>query len=54
MNQMLCFLKKLFSPEFDEMKAFNYLPMKVILSIVDKFLLSSIRARNVELNIQKS
>ena len=49
-------LKKLFSPEFrnrlDEIIQFNYLPMKVILSIVDKFLTklqAQLDARNVEL-----
>jgi ATP-dependent Clp protease ATP-binding subunit ClpA len=49
-------LKKLFSPEFrnrlDEIIQFNYLPMQVILSIVDKFLTklqAQLDARNVEL-----
>ena len=53
-------LKKLFSPEFrnrlDEIIQFNYLPMKVILSIVDKFLTklqAQLDARNVELIYSK-
>ena len=53
-------LKKLFSPEFrnrlDEIIQFNYLPMEVILSIVDKFLTklqAQLDARNVELIYSK-
>ena len=53
-------LKKLFSPEFrnrlDETIQFNYLPVKVILSIVDKFLTklqAQLDARNVELIYSK-
>ena len=53
-------LKKLFSPEFrnrlDEIIQFNYLPIKVILSIVDKFLTklqAQLDARNVELIYSK-
>ena len=55
-SDALLSLKKLFSPEFrnrlDEIIQFNYLPMKVILSIVDKFLTklqAQLDARNVEL-----
>ena len=54
-SDALLSLKKLFSPEFrnrlDEIIQFNYLPMKVILSIVDKFLTklqAQLDARNVE------
>ena len=49
-------LKKLFSPEFrnrlDEIIQFNYLPKKVILSIVDKFLVklqAQLDERGIEL-----
>jgi ATP-dependent Clp protease ATP-binding subunit ClpA len=54
-------LKKLFSPEFrnrlDEIIQFNYLPIEVILSIVDKFLTklqAQLDARNVELIYSKN
>ena len=59
-SDALLSLKKLFSPEFrnrlDEIIQFNYLPMKVILSIVDKFLTklqAQLDARNVELIYSK-
>jgi len=59
-SDALMSLKKLFSPEFrnrlDETIQFNYLPMKVILSIVDKFLTklqAQLDARNVELIYSK-
>jgi ATP-dependent Clp protease ATP-binding subunit ClpA len=59
-SDVLLTLKKLFSPEFrnrlDEIIQFNYLPMKVILSIVDKFLTklqAQLDARNVELIYSK-
>ena len=59
-SDALLSLKKLFSPEFrnrlDEIIQFNYLPMKVILSIVDKFLTklqAQLDARNVELVYSK-
>ena len=59
-SDALLSLKKLFSPEFrnrlDETIQFNYLPMKVILSIVDKFLTklqAQLDARNVELIYSK-
>jgi ATP-dependent Clp protease ATP-binding subunit ClpA len=59
-SDALLSLKKLFSPEFrnrlDEIIQFNYLPLKVILSIVDKFLTklqAQLDARNVELIYSK-
>ena len=59
-SDALLSLKKLFSPEFrnrlDEIIQFNYLPIKVILSIVDKFLTklqAQLDARNVELIYSK-
>ncbi len=59
-SDALLSLKKLFSPEFrnrlDEIIQFNYLPMKVILAIVDKFLTklqAQLDARNVELIYSK-
>ena len=59
-SDALLSLKKLFSPEFrnrlDEIIQFNYLPMEVILSIVDKFLTklqAQLDARNVELIYSK-
>ena len=59
-SDALLSLKKLFSPEFrnrlDEIIQFNYLPMKVILSVVDKFLTklqAQLDARNVELIYSK-
>ena len=59
-SDALLSLKKLFSPEFrnrlDEIIQFNYLPMKVILSIVDKFLTklqAQLDDRNVELIYSK-
>ena len=59
-SDALLTLKKLFSPEFrnrlDEIIQFNYLPLKVILSIVDKFLTklqAQLDARNVELIYSK-
>ena len=59
-SDALLSLKKLFSPEFrnrlDEIIQFNYLPMKVILSIVDKFLTklqAQLDTRNVELIYSK-
>ena len=59
-SDALLSLKKLFTPEFrnrlDEIIQFNYLPMKVILSIVDKFLTklqAQLDARNVELIYSK-
>ena len=55
-SDALLSLKKLFSPEFrnrlDEIIQFNYLPIKVILSIVDKFLTklqAQLDKRNVEI-----
>ena len=54
-SDALLSLKKLFSPEFrnrlDEIIQFNYLPIKVILSIVDKSLLSSKRSLMQEMLI---
>ena len=59
-SDALLSLKKLFSPEFrnrlDEIIQFNYLPLKVILSIVDKFLTklqAQLDTRNVELIYSK-
>ena len=59
-SDALLSLKKLFSPEFrnrlDEIIQFNYLPIEVILSIVDKFLTklqAQLDARNVELIYSK-
>ena len=59
-SDALLSLKKLFSPEFrnrlDEIIQFNYLPMEVILSIVDKFLTklqAQLDTRNVELIYSK-
>ena len=59
-SDALLSLKKLFSPEFrnrlDEIIQFNYLPLGVILSIVDKFLTklqAQLDARNVELIYSK-
>jgi len=59
-SDALLSLKKLFSPEFrnrlDEIIQFNYLPMEVILSIVDKFLTklqAQLDARNIELIYSK-
>ena len=59
-SDALLSLKKLFSPEFrnrlDEIIQFNYLPLKVILSIVDKFLTklqAQLDSRNVELIYSK-
>ena len=59
-SDSLLSLKKLFSPEFrnrlDEIIQFNYLPIEVILSIVDKFLTklqAQLDARNVELIYSK-
>ena len=59
-SDALLSLKKLFSPEFrnrlDEIIQFNYLPLEVILSIVDKFLTklqAQLDARNVELIYSK-
>ena len=60
-SDALLSLKKLFSPEFrnrlDEIIQFNYLPIEVILSIVDKFLTklqAQLDARNVELIYSKN
>ncbi|MDA7563710.1 ATP-dependent Clp protease ATP-binding subunit ClpA [Gammaproteobacteria bacterium] len=59
-SDALLSLKKLFSPEFrnrlDEIIQFNFLPIEVILSIVDKFLTklqAQLDARNVELIYSK-
>jgi len=59
-SDALLSLKKLFSPEFrnrlDEIIQFNYLPIEVILSTVDKFLTklqAQLDARNVELIYSK-
>ncbi|MDC6460823.1 ATP-dependent Clp protease ATP-binding subunit ClpA [Gammaproteobacteria bacterium] len=59
-SDALLSLKKLFSPEFrnrlDEIIQFNYLPIEVILSIVDKFLTklqAQLDARNIELIYSK-